>query len=231
LYRDGTPAATKESGIVDTIEARSDTLASSGLMGRFVLLCLGVWLHSADTLVTATLAPDIVADLHGLTYINWTISLYEVGAIIAGAATAALCARFGLRGVFLGACAVYGGGCVLGALAPNMPVLIVGRLVQGMGGGMLLTLCYVAVEAWFSPKLFARLFGIIAAIWAVGSLLGPLLGGAFAGSHAWRGAFWLFAAQSVVLGAWARGSFPATPRQPDNPWPVVPLLSYRPPPC
>ncbi len=219
------PPQPKSLGIVHAIDARNDTLASSGLTGRFVLLCLGVWLHSADTLVTATIAPDIVADLHGIAYINWTISLYEVGAIIAGAATAALCARFGIRGLFVGACAVYGGGCVLGALAPNMAVLIVGRLVQGMGGGMLLTLCYVAVEAWFPRRQFARLFGIIAAIWALGSLLGPLLGGAFAGSPAWRGAFWLFAAQSAVLGALARWSFPATPRQPDNPWPVAPLLA------
>jgi len=209
-----------------SLDARNDTitLAASGLTARFLLLCLGVWLHSADTLVTATIAPDIVADLHGITYINWTISLYEVGAIIAGAATAALCARFGIRGLFLGACWVYCGGCALGALAPNMAVLIVGRLVQGMGGGMLLTLCYVAVEEWFPSRLFARLFGIIAAIWGVGSLLGPLIGGVFAGSHSWRGAFWLFAAQSVVLGLVARWSFPAAPRQPDSPWPVVPLL-------
>ncbi len=207
-----------------TIDVRDTTPAPSGLTGRFLLLCLGVWLHSADTLVTATIAPDIVADLHGIIYINWTISLYEVGAIIAGAATAALCAHFGIRGLFVGACGAYCGGCVLGALAPNMAVLIVGRLVQGMGGGMLLTLCYVAVEAWFPPRRFARLFGIIAAIWGVGSLLGPLLGGVFAGSHAWRGAFWMFAAQSFVLGAWARRAFPATPRDPGNPWPVVPLL-------
>jgi hypothetical protein len=68
------------------------------------------------------------------------------------------------------------------------------------------------------------LFGIIAAIWGVGSLLGPLLGGALASRHAWRGAFWIFAAQAIVVGACARGSFPVTPRQPDNPWPVVPLL-------
>jgi MFS family permease len=208
------------------LDARNDavTLTASGLTGRFVLLCLGVWLHSADTLVTATIAPAIIADLHGITYINWTISLYEVGAIVAGAATAALCARFGIRGLFLRACGVYCGGCMLGALAPNMAVLIVGRLVQGMGGGMLLTLCYVAVEEWFPPRLFARLFGIIAAVWGVGSLLGPLIGGAFAGSQAWREAFWLFAAQSVVLSLVARWSFPSTPRKPDRPWPVVPLL-------
>jgi MFS family permease len=214
----------RESWIVNAIDARNDTLASSGLTGRILLLCFGVWLHSADTLITATIAPDIVADLHGITYINWTISLYEVGTIIAGAATAALCAQFGIRGLFVGACAVYCGGCVLGALAPNMAALILGRLVQGMGGGMLLTLCYVAVEAWFPPKLFPRMFGIIAAIWGMGSLLGPLLGGAFAASHAWRSVFWILAAQSVVLGAWARWSFPAAPRQPDTPWPLVPLL-------
>jgi len=47
-------------------------------MLRFCLLCLGVWLHSADTLVTATVAPSIIGDLGGIAYINWTVSLYEV---------------------------------------------------------------------------------------------------------------------------------------------------------
>jgi hypothetical protein len=51
-------------------DARPITLATSGMFGRFLLLSLGVWLHSADTLVTATIAPDIVADLHGIAYIN-----------------------------------------------------------------------------------------------------------------------------------------------------------------
>ena len=42
-----------------------------------------VWLHAADSLVTATIAPAIVDDLDGVAYINWTISLYQVGAIVA----------------------------------------------------------------------------------------------------------------------------------------------------
>lgn len=178
-------------------------------LGRFILLCLGVWLHSADTLVTATIAPAIVGELGGVAYINWTISLYEVGAIIAGAAVAALCARYGIKRVFTTATLLYGSGCLIGAIAPNMGLLISARLIQGMGGGMLLSLCYVAVEAWYPPGQWGRLFGMVALLWGAGSLLGPLIGGVFGGPHAWRGAFWLFAAQAVVLSLLSAFAFPS----------------------
>jgi MFS family permease len=192
-----------------------------------------VWLHSADTLVTATIAPSIVDDLQGIAHINWTISLYEVGAIISGAATAALCLKFGIRRVFIAATLIYFLGCVMAALAPNMGVLIGGRFVQGMGGGLLLSLCYVAVEAWFAPARWGRLFAIVAVIWGGGSLLGPLIGGAFAGSHTWRNAFWAFALQAAALIVLAALAFPASERSaevmrrelaPHAKWPVLPLL-------
>src|SRR3981081_492621 len=94
---------------------RTDSLSAHGATARFLLLCIGVWLHSADTLVTATIAPSIVDDLGGIAYINWTISLYEVGAIIAGSAAAVLSLRWGVKRVFVCAALLYGGGCVMGA--------------------------------------------------------------------------------------------------------------------
>ena len=150
-------------------------------MLRFCLLCLGVWLHSADTLVTATVAPSIVADLGGIAYINWTISLYEVGAIIAGAAAGVFCLKFGIKRAFTSAAAIYTVGCVAAAAAPDMAAVIGGRWVQGLGGGMFLSVCYVAVEAWFEEALWNRLFGLVALVWGAGSLLGPLIGGVFLG--------------------------------------------------
>jgi MFS family permease len=210
---------------------RADSLTSHGATARFLLLCIGVWLHSADTLVTATIAPSIVDDLGGIAYINWTISLYEVGAIIAGAAAAVLCLRWGVKRVFGGATLLYGGGCIMGAAASNMGILVGGRFVQGMGGGMLLTLCYVAVETWFAPKLWNRLFAVVAIIWGGGSLLGPLIGGAFAGRHTWRNAFWAFALQAAVLFALAARWLPAAEKpaaasiEPSTgKWPVLPLI-------
>jgi MFS family permease len=170
-------------------------LYGSGLLGRFVVLCVGVWLHAADTLITATIAPAIVDDIGGVAFINWTITLYEVGGIVA-------------------------------AMAPHIGMLLAGRLAQGAGGGMLLALCYLAIHEWFAQSWWSRLFGIVALIWGAGSLLGPLIGGVFAGLHAWRMAFLLFAAQAAALCVMAFLWLPAdTPsRQEATPWSALPLL-------
>jgi len=206
---------------------RSSDLWSSGKVSWFVLIGIGVWLHAADSLVTATIAPSIVEDLGGITYVNWTISLYQIGAIVAGAGAAVLCLRFGIKRVFIGATLIYAIGCLFGGAANSMALLLAGRLVQGVGGGMLLSICYVAVEAWFDPALWARLFGFVAAIWGGGSLLGPLVGASFASPHAWRGAFWAFAIQAVVVAAFAWRIMPATESlsHPPERWPVLPLVA------
>ncbi len=60
-------------------------LGDTGRLPQFILLCLGVWLHAADTLVTATIMPAVVEDIGGVAYVNWTISLYQIGSILAGA--------------------------------------------------------------------------------------------------------------------------------------------------
>jgi MFS family permease len=131
---------------------RAHDLRAPGMMARFLLVGMGVWLHAADSLVTATIAPAIVLDLNGIAYINWTISLYQVGAIVAGAAAAAMCARWGIKRVFMGATLIYAGGCVMGAAAPNMGILVLGRLIQGMGGGMLLSLSVPPASPSPCPK-------------------------------------------------------------------------------
>lgn len=63
---------------MDTLKSQSiepEKAASHPYVGVFWLICVGVWLHAADTLVTATLAPSIADELGGVAYINWTISL------------------------------------------------------------------------------------------------------------------------------------------------------------
>ena len=184
-------------------------------------------LHAADTLITATIAPAIVDDIGGVAFINWTITLYEVGGIVAGAAAPLLCARIGVRRVLGFAALVYGGGCIVAGLAPHMGVLLAGRLAQGAGGGMLLALCYLAIHEWFAQSWWSRLFGIVALIWGAGSLLGPLIEkGASQGLHAWRMAFLLFAAQAAALWIMALLWLPAdAPSRKDaTPWSALPLL-------
>jgi MFS family permease len=204
----------------------AEPIWSFRLVARFLLLCVGVWLHSADTLVTATIAPNIVLELGGVEYVNWMITLYEVGAIIAGAAAGMLCQRFGVKRVLIAATVLYGAGCAIAAVATTIAIVVGGRCIQGLGGGMLLSLCYLAIHAWFAPILWNRLFSIVALIWGAGSLLGPLIGGVFANHYAWRGAFWFFAFQAGVLWlmavVWLHAETPEknAPRE----WPFLPLM-------
>ena len=189
-------------------------IRETGRLGRFVLLCIGIWLHAADSLVTATAMPAIVADIGGVAYVAWTISLYQIGAIVAGAGTAMLCRRAGSERVLRWAALLYGAGCALAALAPDMGVLLLARLLQGIGGGTLLSLGYVAVQESFAEHLWGRLFGIQALIWAGGSLLGPLLGGLFVELGSWRGVFWCFTVQALGLWLLATGLGPAATAAP-----------------
>jgi MFS family permease len=201
-------------------------MAAAGGLGRFLLICLGVWLHSADSLATATVVPAIVGEIGGTAYVAWTISLYQIGAVVAGAATARLCQRLGVRYVLAAAATIYGAGCLLAAVAPTMTIVLAGRLIQGAGGGMLLSLSYVAIQQSFAEELWGRLFGIVALIWSAGSLLGPLIGGIFSHLGAWRLVFWSFALQAGLVAVMAMLLMPSPVPQanPSGRLPLLPLL-------
>lgn len=195
------------------------------LLGRFLLLSAGVWLYAADTLVTATTSPGMVFDIGGVEYLNWGLSLYEAGAIVAGAVAGTLCARFGVKRILCLAALVYAAGCATAAMAPDMPAVVLGRAIQGLGGGMLMSLCYYAMHEWFPEAVWNRLFAIEAIIWAAGSLLGPLIGGYFVHHSSWRGAFWFFGAQALALLIVSLALASDTPdKKVRAPWPVVPLV-------
>ena len=89
-------------------------------------------------------------------------------------------------------------GCTLSGYAPDMPTMIVGRLMQGMGGGGLVSLAFIGASTLFPKKLWVRIIAVISGVWGVSSLCGPLIGGYFVAGGNWRGAFWAFAAQGLV---------------------------------
>jgi MFS family permease len=194
----------------------------------FWLNCGGVWLHATDGLVTATIVPAIVQDIGGVAYVAWTLALYQVGAIIAGAATPALAGQRDLGRVLALSALLYGAGCVAAALAPSMALLLAARLLQGAGGGGMLAICYLVIQRDHDAAVWPRLFGIQAIVWAAGSLLGPLIGGLCVQFGTWRDTFWLFAAEAalVVVASWGRprhGTGPAGSAAP--PWRPLLILS------
>ena len=176
----------------------SDFLAD-GRAARVALICLGVWLNAADSLVTTTIMPSIGRQLGGYAFFSWATAAYMVGAILSGATAARLGAMMGLRRAMVAAGLLTAAGCAISALAPGMLPLVGGRLVQGLGAGWIVGSCYAALGSIFPARHLARIFGLMTAVWGVATVLGPMVGAAFAGGGAWRWLFWAFAAQCFAF--------------------------------
>lgn len=174
-------------------------LLTPALASRFAFLCLGIWLNAADALVTVTLTPTIAKDIGGFQYFGWAVAAFLLASIVAGAASGRVSLVLGLRPATALAGAAYAIGCAISALAPTFLIFIVGRLIQGLGAGAVVALCYVAINALFPERLWVRVYGAIAGVWGVATLFGPMIGAVFAQGGAWRDAFWFFGVQGLVF--------------------------------
>ncbi|MFC4667969.1 MFS transporter [Seohaeicola nanhaiensis] len=175
---------------------------TSSYVPALVLVCLAVWLHAADSLIVATMLPSVVEEVGGAALVGWAVALYEIGSIVAGAASALLTLRYGLRLPMSLAAALFGIGCLLSAISPTMPLVLCGRALQGLGGGGLVGMGFVAVGALFPARYMARALAAVSALWGVSAFLGPLIGGLFVEYATWRWGFAFFGAQAFVLALW-----------------------------
>lgn len=167
-----------------------------------VLVCVAVWLHAADALIVATMLPSIVADVGGAGLVGWSVSLYEIASVVAGAASALLTMRFGLKLPMSLAALLFGFGCAISAFAPSMPLMLTGRIFQGLGGGGLVAMSFVAVGVIFPRRYTARAMAAVATFWGISAFLGPLIGGFFVEFATWRWGFGFFAVQAFALSIW-----------------------------
>ena len=202
-------------------------LVVDGRLPRFALICVGMWLTAADTLMTATIMPSVAADIGGYAWFGWAVAVFLLGSILAGATSGRLSTRIGLRPAMALAGGAYAFGCLISAVAPSILVFLVGRLAQGVGGGWVVGLCYVAVSRLFPQPLWPRVISAISGVWGVATLLSPLIGGLFAQAGLWRDAFWFFAVQGgfFIVAAMMLISRHVSPSQDsDGPAPVVQLI-------
>ena len=154
-----------------------------------IMLGFGVTLSAIQGLVATTTLPSAVGEVGGLAYYSWATTLYMVGSILSAASGGLIKSRLGARRGFIGAALVFIAGTVICGAAPVMAVLLVGRTVQGLGGGLILALCYAIVRDQYPEVLWPKAFALMSGVWGAAALFGPLLGGVFASIGYWRLSF------------------------------------------
>jgi len=157
----------------------------------FAGLILTMLLSSLDQSMFSTALPTIVGELNGVDRMLWVTTAYILASTIMLPIYGKLSDLIGRKGLFIAAISLFVLGSIIGGMAQDMNILIVGRAVQGLGGGGLMILSQAIIADVVPARERGRYMGIMGGVFAISSVAGPLLGGWFTEGPGWRWGLWI----------------------------------------
>lgn len=175
------------------------TLLSGANGIKAIALAGGVGLHAVNVFLATTILPSVVKDVGGMEFFSWNTTLFVAVSIIGSVLSARLLSQRGPRSAYQISIVIFCIGTISCTLAPTMPIMLIGRSIQGMGGGLLFALSYSMIRLVFEERLWSRAMALLSGMWGVAALSGPFIGGIFAGLGVWRLSFGSILLISVIL--------------------------------
>lgn len=152
-------------------------------------LVLTITLVAFESLAISTVMPVVSDDLGGLGLYGWVFSGFFLGSLL-GIVTAGRSADSrGTAFPFTVGLALFSVGLLVGGLAPSMPVLVAGRVAQGIGAGAIPAVAYTSVGRAYPSSLRPRVFAVFSSAWVIPGLIGPAAAGAIEHALSWRAVF------------------------------------------
>jgi EmrB/QacA subfamily drug resistance transporter len=170
-------------------------------IGRILAIYAGLMvtllLAALDQTIVATALPRIVSDLGGITQYSWVFTAYMLTSTVTVPLYGKLGDVYGRKNLFLFAIVVFLLGSALCGAATDMTQLVVFRAIQGVGAGGLFPLSLAVIGNIVPPRDRGRWQGLIGAVFAASSILGPAVGGFIVDNASWR---WVFLVNLPVGG-------------------------------
>ena len=157
----------------------------------FPSVMLPMFLASVDGTIVATALPAIAGERGQVERVSWVVVSYLVAATIAAPVYGRLGDALGRRRVMFMALGLFAGASFFCAVAPSILLLTIARVLQGFGGGGLMTLSQALVGEVVPPRERGRYQGYTATVFVCASSFGPVAGGWLTQSLGWQSVFWV----------------------------------------
>jgi MFS family permease len=148
-----------------------------------------VTLVAFEAMAVAAALPTAARELHGIGGYGWAFTGFLVANVVGMVASGQISDRRGPRAPMTGGLVAFCAGLIVSGTSVAMWQLVLGRVVQGLGGGLLITALYVVIGTTYPEALSAKVFAALASAWVVPSMIGPIVAGGLAQHASWR---WVF---------------------------------------
>lgn len=154
-----------------------------------IALILIMFMSAIESSIISLALPTIKQDLNAGNLISLIFTAYFIALVIANPIVGELLSRFKIIYVAIAGLLLFSIGSFMCGLSTNFTMLIISRVIQGFGSGVLMSLSQIVPKLAFEIPLRYKIMGIVGSVWGISSIIGPLLGGGILEFATWH---WLF---------------------------------------
>ena len=160
-------------------------------MVTFLGVLAAFFLAALDQTIVGTALPRIVGELHGFDRYSWVTTVYLLASTAVVPVVGKISEQLGRKRVFLFGIAFFLVGSAISGAAQDMNQLIAFRGLQGFGAGILTGMAFAIIADLFAPAERAKYTGLVAGMFGIASVIGPLVGGYLTDNVSWRAIFYV----------------------------------------
>lgn len=170
-----------------------------------IALILIMFMSAIESSIISLALPTIKQDLNAGNLISLIFTAYFIALVIANPIVGELLSRFKIIYVAIAGLLLFSIGSLMCGLSTNFTMLIISRVIQGFGSGVLMSLSQIVPKLAFEIPLRYKIMGIVGSVWGISSIIGPLLGGGILEFATWHWLFYInipIAIIAIILVIW-----------------------------
>ncbi|MBT3127173.1 MFS transporter [Staphylococcus aureus] len=170
-----------------------------------IALILIMFMSAIESSIISLALPTIKQDLNAGNLISLIFTAYFIALVIANPIVGELLSRFKIIYVAIAGLLLFSIGSFMCGLSTNFTMLIISRVIQGFGSGVLMSLSQIVQKLAFEIPLRYKIMGIVGSVWGISSIIGPLLGGGILEFATWHWLFYInipIAIIAIILVIW-----------------------------